>query len=258
MAAGDEWKITALREYMWRMARSKTRLAAPDNFASNSFLNKTISLQQLNITPMNIIFEDNENFFSLPTPTSSTGRGPSRPTTIAEALIDASRTIDKPLSRSSSGVQLRRVASDIRRQHRLEGHSPTLSGSATPKAPHVQLQTNSEASGSSTPVPIPTVNVSSIDGSPTSINSFDSGTVMRRIPSKNSLLNRNRELVLSKASAETSTISATAFGKVEPPFPKDALGSDLDQSMDRKEPEPEIKFRAAHNYGKFFATEDGS
>ncbi|KAI5795600.1 hypothetical protein EDC01DRAFT_58745 [Geopyxis carbonaria] len=241
MASDDEWKIVALREYILRMARSKPRLLSD---SVQSSLSTTIQLQDLKIAPQTIFFNGWESIFDA----NQASKGIAKPTTVADALIDASKTIDKPLKKSTSRLQLRRVASDIRRQQRSVEHNGSQpgTGSSTPIISHTQSETNLDTLSTSKAIQIPRLSVGGGSGSSnTSPSSVENNHVLRHKPSKNSLLNRG--MGPSKATAETSTVSATAFGKVEPPFARDNTKV-VESVIEAGTEKPVYKFRTAHSY----------
>jgi phosphoinositide-3-kinase regulatory subunit 4 len=240
MAPEDEWKIVCLREYIWRMAQSKPRLLSE---STHSLLSATISLQELKITPRTIFFDENESFFKRATAGSAPGT-PARPLTVADALMDASRTIDKSLKKSASNLHLKRIATDIQRQQRNaeSGQNSPVSGSTTP------IQTVQSDTSLSSPTPtkslqIPVVRVNGGSEPPGSPNSVENGVIsgLRRQKSSSSLLNRGTP---AKATSETSNISAIAVDRAETPTPRDTNN----RMVDVVSYEPLFKFRAAHSY----------
>jgi phosphoinositide-3-kinase regulatory subunit 4 len=234
MSADDEWKIMALREYIWRMAQSRPRLLS-DN---SQLLNSSISLQSLKITPRTVFFDDSETFFKLPV-SQPTLDNSAKSITIADALMDASKTIDRPLKKSPSG---QRIVS--RPQSRAEnGVSLPISGSNT-SINHGQSGINPSTSAVTKPLLVPKVSISGSSDS-SAPNSVENGNILRHQASKNSLLSRGKGS--TKATAETGTISATAFGKVAVSFAND---SEVEPSkiIDTDEDQPVYKFRAAHSY----------
>lgn len=232
MTPEDEWKVIALREYIWRMAQSKPQLLSDD---TPSLLNSTISLKNLHITPQTIFFDENESFFSLTTDTAaSTGN---RPHTIADALLDASKTIDAP-RRTASRLQTKRPQGmDIRRS-RLTGDGMSLSGSA-PTTPTAET---------SAPLAVPIVTVNGSSESSTAASSVENNSgghpLLRKKPSTLSLLARGQEA--GKAPPETGTVSVSAFGRVEHPFARN--GDGLSPKVVETAEAPVFKFRGAHSY----------
>lgn len=230
MTAEDEWKVIALREYIWRMAQSKTQLISDD---TPSVLNSTISLKNLNITPQTIFFDENESFFSLAADTSPpTGN---RPHTIADALLDASKTIDAP--RRSPSTRLKRPPGMEIRRSRLGGDSMSMSGSGPP----------TPTAETSAPLAVPVVTVAGSSESSTAASSVDNShngpALLRRKPSTLSLLARGQEA--GKAPPETGTVSVSAFGRVEHPFTRNGDGAlKVTETVET----PVFKFRGAHSY----------
>lgn len=250
MSTDDEWKVIALREYIWRMALSKPRLISEDHPPLSK---STISLQDLGITPHTVFFDENESFFHLAVPQTDTPAGSSRPATIADALLDASRTIDNPTRKVPSRLQPKRSTgvdiTDIMRS-RLNaevGANRSDSGSlATSAAVTVERDSN-QGPGLTVPWAAPSVPISGGSESSAAASSIENGNPLRRKPSTLSLLARGAEA--SKAAPETSTVPATAFGKVEHPFAK---GGDIGspKAVEVVTGQEEFNFRAAHSYGE--------
>lgn len=235
MTSDDEWKVIALREYIWRMAQSKPRLLSED---APSSINATISLKNLSITPQTIFFDENENFFSLANDAPPSA-GVNKPHTIADALLDASKTIDAP-RRSNSRLQVKRLQTmDIRRS-RLTSDGMSISGSR-PTTPTTEA---------TAPLGVPAVAVSGSSESSTAASSVDNSSgatnpLLRRKPSTLSLLARGQEA--GKAPPETGTVPATAFGKVEHPLTMRGNGDAGTKVVETVET-PVFKFRGAHSY----------
>lgn len=226
------------------MSRSKPRLLSE---SVSSLLAGTISLKNLEITPKTIFFNENESFFNMQMSTSASSSIQQRPGTIAEALIEASRAADRAQSKDNQR-SLRRVASDIRRVKRSNG-SVHGSGTTTPTLPHAQSETDLTRLAVNT-IAIPRLSVSGASASNASSPTSSIGSGLRTKPSKSNLM--NRELGPSKASAETSTVSATAFGQVEPPFGKDHTKIAAKMIAETQQEQPVYNFRSAHTYGEYF------
>ena len=250
MGPDDEWKVISLREYIWRMALSKPRLLSNEN---PPLAKSTISLQDLGITPHTVFFDESQSFFNLNMRTTDAATGNSRPATIADALLDASRTIDNSNRRAPSRLQLKRSAgvdiTDIMRSRFDSEAGINHSGSGSPTTPNpAGFGTESApVSGLSTPLAVPPVTITGGGESSTAASLVENGNPLRRRPSTLSLLARNVEA--SKAAPETSTVSAIAFGRVEHPFAK---GGDLSlpKAAETVAESEEFAFRAAHSYGK--------
>ncbi len=116
MTAGDEFKLLALREYIWRTAHLKPKTPLPQP----SYLNDVVQLKSLGITPHSIIFDETfrENHECNVEATPTTDKGSS---TVSEALVDAAMTIDDTTAR-------RRQKGYNNHQARLDSHISNLSG----------------------------------------------------------------------------------------------------------------------------------
>ncbi|KAI5806711.1 hypothetical protein DFH27DRAFT_498379 [Peziza echinospora] len=232
MTIDDEWKLIILREYMWRMANSKSRLSEED--PTLSLLNNIISLKELGITPQTIFFD-----FSKATQEEIEHvqqKARARPYTVTEALMDASRTIDDHDRRGSLQRAARRYSNSSTIRSRLtttqvlEGVSE---GVVQPPGPSSNVSIPTVAlNGSST-------DASTISGSP-SESIIQQNHALGHRSSMISLLNRGKD----KAAAETATISANAFGEVEHPFDAPSPGSYASSIHDGER----IMHSKAHNY----------
>ncbi|KAH0569235.1 hypothetical protein GP486_000052 [Trichoglossum hirsutum] len=259
MGPDDEWKLLALREYVWRMAPSK-----PKEGTGNAHLNNVINLKQLNITPLLIFFDENPQLFDNPVPRSeSQPSGANKgPHTIADALLDASMTIDdsivrrkKPNPSNGKGASARSLqAGTFGPRSTNSPASPPLS--ATPAETHdlsdQALDVEARTRVRDTPRVVINGGSTSGDASP-SVNSVSEGIPTansHNIRHKSSAVNLMNRADSTKAYAETGTTSANAFGKVEGPFARGAtLPPPPPLTPDRGDTRsPPIRFRAAHSY----------
>ncbi|KZF19387.1 ARM repeat-containing protein [Xylona heveae TC161] len=264
MAPEDEWKLLALREYIWRMAPRKPKEGA-GNAASH--LNNVITLKQLEITPQTVFF--NEKQYPLTQAELRTQRtqsqGEGAPHTIADALLDASSTIDNPGNRrkrplTSNGRESLEFApllgpGDV---ESAAIDSPTLPSpsSLPPSRPGEQQDILPlEPDGDS--------RVKSLRPSQVAVEaqeeSIDNGEVADGRPTKHnhhmrhqsSAMNLMNRADLSKAYAETSTTSTNVFGKVNSAMPREpSVHKSENTPKDQKSSESDysIRFRAAHTY----------
>ncbi|KAM0239090.1 hypothetical protein ACHAPO_003058 [Fusarium lateritium] len=185
----DELKLDALREFIWRLSKMKARDAST---ADGSTSNGVVSLKSLGVNPQTVFFND----APLRDPKAVVDlERPEEPYTIADALLDASMTID-----DSAGGK-RKVNSNRRVQSvgpRSSGRflSPTTAGrthSRTASASHVGQRGD--------------------DGS--FQESSSSRSAIRHQTSALNLLDRKDK---NKSIAQTGTTDANAFGEVEGPF----------------------------------------
>ena len=256
MSQDDEFKLLALREYIWLVAPKRPK-ADPDSVPS--YLNSILRLKEMSITPQTIFFETQK------TKTKSRRRdsGGERISeharskshnathTIADALLDASTTIDDPQSQ-------RKKSYANSRKERMNGHflaqprqiesrrgSSTSSLSTSPGHRHGSSNRSALRSDvasrqlGSTDGP----DYAQSDGSQTPTESLrvgrDNGKVgaIKHQSSAINLLNRRDT---TKTVAETSTTSANAFGKVDGPFSREPLettsNAQLDPADEKRDP----------------------
>jgi phosphoinositide-3-kinase regulatory subunit 4 len=196
----DELKLDALREFIWRLSKMKARDASTaDSTASNG----VVSLKTLGVTPQTVFFND----APLRDPKAVVDlEPPAEPYTIADALLDASMTIDDAAGGKKRINTNRRVQSvGPRSSRRLL--SPTSAG-----------RTHSRAASSGYTGQIGDDGAS--QGEPSS-----SRSAVRHQASALSLLDRKDK---NKSIAQTGTTDTNAFGEVEGPFaqsPADQLPS---------------------------------
>ena len=253
MTKEDEWKLVVLREYIWKMASSKSHLSDAEDPALG-FLNNIISLKELGITPQTVFFDFSKVSQSELEIVQQKSRAGGRPYSVAEALLDASRSIDDHGRRSIHERRSRRVSNGTIRPRVygtqiLEGVSEEMSRTSDPSssAPVPTLALN----GSST-------EASTLSGSPGDAHLAIAGGghshshALQHRSSMVGLLNRGKD----KAAPETGTVSATAFGEVDHPFDSHpgSYASSLqgDPAGDREwEREHRITHSRAQNYGQF-------
>ena len=250
----DETKFLALREYIWRLASLKARQTE----SHPAYLTNIINLRSINITPQTVMFDDQQIMDEPLRPINSNSDG-DRPHTIADALLDASMTIDDSIAKR------RRSAFNSHRA-RLNSHPSALA--ITPNG----ADTRSPVS----PTPIPSFSPNdmgspgtdtepqrrssakgralNVNGRPgdeeaetgSSVDSRDTTRSIHRASAIN-LLSRKES---SKTFAETGTTATNAFGRVEGPFSQatthpSALAMARDKENDSRE---NIRFRGAHTY----------
>ncbi|EER38543.1 protein kinase [Histoplasma capsulatum H143] len=228
MTQEDEFKLLALKEYIWRVA---TRRAKEGDTSSNPGLSHIISLSQHGVTLQTVFFEKHQD---LPQRRLSPGKskapaGERKVHTIADALLDASTTIDsvpgsrrknlipRGSGRMESGSSLR-VQLNIRDPASPESLSPTPPVGSQDSSRSPSDVEHRDVTHRHRPEP-PSArdrSLKRIDPDNLSV-ALPGGEVYRR-PSAISLLNRNET---AKAYAETSTTSTNAFGKVDAPFQRE-------------------------------------
>lgn len=208
MAAEDEIKLLALREYILKVSRHKL---SDDVDERQRMLNNIMGLNQIDVTPQTVFFDQRvpiRESKSRPRTSEQKSRRDERHS-LADALLDASTNMDEqalrrqaPSDYSSGTVTPSTRPLDI--QQRSTSDLRAEDGPAT---------TSEQASGSSRP------SVSNGGASPAGIDRF---SLRRNSPLE--LVHRTSGLHLmsrtnsAKADPETSTISENAFGKVDGQF----------------------------------------
>lgn len=234
MRSDEAWKVTALREYIWRMAHSRPKSIHSAELSTNSTklsLNKVLQLQQdLKLQMRTIFFEESPLIFNSDSSTISSSMDHCyRPTNFTDVLRDTSK---------STG-SIKKVNSNKLRSHEF---SPYIS-------PLTTSQPNSELMRASSRKDLENyLNLDPEIGTKDENSSLAKslvlgGRTLRHRTSTISLLNKGTEN--SKAVAETSTV--TAFGTVELPFNLHNIDSGTLVCMPT---ESHNQFRGAYSYGK--------
>ena len=258
LAQEDEIKLLALREYIWRLATRKARHTE----SHPAYLTNIINLRSINITPQTVMFDD-QQIMDEPLRqinSSSDGGGGERPHTIADALLDASMTIDDSIAkrrRSAFNSHKARLNSRTSALPRTPNGTDTQSPiSITPIMPSSPKDTGSPGTDieaqrrSATRGGASTVNGKPKDEDGDTGSSVESRELTRGIRLRTSAINLLSRKDSSKSFAETSTTAANAFGRVEGPFSHatahpSALVMAKEKENDARD---QIRFRGAHTY----------
>ncbi|KAI9741448.1 MAG: Serine/threonine-protein kinase [Claussenomyces sp. TS43310] len=255
MTSDDEFKLLALRGYIWRVAPSKQREPSGQH---PRYLNSVINLRNFNIMPQTVMFDDPRGLdepLRQIKPEANAGQG----RTIADALLDASTTIDESMTK-------RRRSAITGHKARLDKHnSGLLTVNGLEERRRTSLSPSPLASSPREPTSLntdmiirnkPSANAnedtlhdgklsddddSSVAETTVSANQRMANREMRHKPSAMSLLNRKDT---TKSYPETSTTSTNAFGKVQGPFTPLPLGREL-QVEDQQ---ANGRLRALHTY----------
>ncbi|KAI5463101.1 hypothetical protein BGZ63DRAFT_353125 [Mariannaea sp. PMI_226] len=192
----DEQKLDALREFIWRLSKMKARDAS--SMEGSTTPSGAVSLKNLGVTPQIIFF--NETPLVDPSIMASLDP-PAEPYTIADALLDASMTIDGPsagrkrpgLNTSKTPVQsgVPRSPNRLLAPHSLDTVGHSRSSSVT------HGQDSPDEGGSPLDVP------------------YVTRRIVRHQPSALSLLDRKDR---NKSVPQTGMTDTNAFGEVEGPF----------------------------------------
>ncbi|EXJ93366.1 VPS15 protein kinase [Capronia coronata CBS 617.96] len=207
MTPEDEIKLLALREYILRVSKHKSPGELEERQRT---LNNIIALNSIQATPQTVFFDQREALRrtkSRPNiATQQTARKDERHS-LADALLDASTSIDEQLARRSSP-------------------SGNASGAATPSMKPIDIGNRKISSITTDRGPAISVDEASTP-SRLIVGNSPAGTdrlSLRKISSPLELRHRNSGLNLmnrtdsAKADAEISTSSENAFGKVDGPL----------------------------------------
>ena len=271
MVTEDDFKLLALREYIWRMARTRPREAIN---APPSRLNDVLKLKEMDITPRTIFFETNRKPGKAQRRLSHDGSQASsfkeKPHTIADALLDASMTIDDSVAQRKKSY----VNSRKERINEIESLLPLPSGSPRPRqgsstlpvslssspGTHQTLRDHSappsdgEArrpsrllSRMNTDDTVGAESSTNRENAPRTGHQFERVNGVKHKSSAINLLNRKET---PKTVAETSTTSATAVGTVDGPFSRDEyanLSSALPEQAEQRQVPPAERY-GGHTY----------
>ena len=266
MGAEDEFKLLALREYIWRMASRRPKEGAGN---VSPPLNNMVKLKELSITPQTIFFEGHKKKNNARRRAShsefrSGGTkklSPVRPHTIADALLDASTTVDDSLAqRKISYINARKdrnqsvqpLLSEIRREG-SDISSPTYSPPIEQQRSRESSVFASDVESRSPKVPSNKTGDKIKTGNDTLIptGSLRTGNATERhgLKQKSSAINLLNKKDTLKTLAETSTTSTNAFGKVDGPFIRDASQETQTTRLNQGDEEPDMnQIRAGHTY----------
>ncbi|KAG2421150.1 hypothetical protein HFD88_000766 [Aspergillus terreus] len=257
MGPDDELKLLALREYIWRVSIRQT--SEFDN--GTSPLNNVITLAHCGVTPQTVFFDKNQNNKSRRSPSARTETSRTadrKPHTITDALLDASTTIDtSPGSRRNHlrsktqphkelGAALKNARQNTLDNVRATDDSPISSpiasspGGAPGSRGMSPPSSDTDRRGRHSPV-------QESSSTPTEAENPTVRNLVSGVQRKSSAINLLNRKETAKAYAETSTISANAFGKVG--VPSQRTPSRL-SSLDRKPAErPPQNYQINHSYG---------
>ncbi|KAI1174648.1 hypothetical protein F4777DRAFT_553444 [Nemania sp. FL0916] len=244
MAQEDEFKLLVLREFIWRLSQMKNRdLITQDNIARD--LDDVLNLRNLEVKLQTIMFDESagideqmwQNQEQRQQKATEPGQGPY---TIADALLDASMTIDEPVGRR------RRAAANIRRSR-----MSSRGGAVSPRTRDDRALSPSQALVSSPVDGSPRGSVAggrraNDDDASVSDAPYSSRRAIRHQSSALDLLNRKDS---GRSIAETGTTEENVLGQVGGPFIHGAPHRVVIPSTYNQEHiQSEAKQRAAHTY----------
>ncbi|KAH6635134.1 hypothetical protein B0J18DRAFT_38924 [Chaetomium sp. MPI-SDFR-AT-0129] len=214
LSAEDELKLLALREFIWRLSQIKARdSAVAQDTGNTAALNSIISLRELGINPLTIIFIEEASA----QPTITTEPDATAPRTIKDALLDASMSIDDPVgkkrraalnnhrSRLGSKDNVSPMSTESRRPLEDDAVGSPVTGQGSRDASQGPAAGRGKASTLS-----PLSDDGSVHDAP-----YATRRGLRHQSSAMNLMNRKDS---AKSVPETGTTEANAFGEVEGPF----------------------------------------
>jgi phosphoinositide-3-kinase regulatory subunit 4 len=254
LTSDDDIKLLALREYIARKARHTQSESQP------SYLTNIINLRDLKIMPQTIMFDD-QNVLDEPLrQANSSSDGTDKPHTIADALLDASMTIDDPIGKRRRSAFNNHKAR-LNSQTSLLPITPNGADTRSPVSPTPILSSSSKDTGSPGTDTEPRIRsyarsgALTANGKPTddevdTASSVDSREIAHSIRHRASAINLLNRKESTKTYAETGTTVTNAFGQVEGPFSQatahpSALALAKDKESGARE---QIRFRGAHTY----------
>ncbi|KAJ5184099.1 hypothetical protein N7492_001715 [Penicillium capsulatum] len=258
MTSEDEFKLLSLRDYIWRVSLRQSRDVEADT--SHPFAD-IISLSQHGVTPQTVLFD---KIASEKSRTASLERDesplphPSRPSTIADALLDASTTIERgPKSHQKHLRSKSQLHGGL--EHPRPSRLGDLGGESSSSSP---MASSPAAVPGSRPLSPPGSDIQSparrlssgqesSSTTPTNADNLSARAVSDRIQKKSSAINLLGRNETAKTFAETSTSSANAFGKVDAPVQRGGTPqpSALSHAYERKPVQSASRrYHANHSY----------
>ncbi|KAF3035232.1 Serine/threonine-protein kinase [Didymella heteroderae] len=241
MTPDDEFKLVALREYIWRVVhrrRADALASTPTKF------NNIVTLKDLGVNALTVIFDENvQHAVNKEWTASSQHERFSQPRTLQDALLDASTTeVDALTSRMPHAQgQAERLALEEGGEQRIAipPHSNSKVHGRGPPSSESSLRRNS--------LQIP----SSVSPTRSHLGSFGAADHAHTLQHRNSalsLLNKKE----NKALPEIGTTSANAFGKVDATHARERSRSRQPMSPlavdNPQRGSSQVRFRNAHNY----------
>lgn len=258
LSLDDDFKLLSLREYIWRLARSKKR---DSDAPFPPYLSNVINLRSINITPQTIMFDEqqslDEQHLQMKPSLDDNERGPH---TIADALLDASMTIDDSLARRrrsaynnhKARVNGPRTSVPIAVKQPDGSDSPSQLA-VSPDLGNPQLRNGDErrpSTRATTQNGTYKNNDDDASSLPETGSSVDSREINGGLHHRVSAINLMNRKDTAKSIPATSMTPTSAFGRVEGPFARTAGGPSALALVKESEGlvQDNIRYRAAHTY----------
>jgi len=243
LSVEDEHKLLALREFIWRLSKMRSRDPTSAGDAAN-VLGEEVKLMSLGAKLQTVFFDDEPLHQSAVSPSGDS----KAPYTIADALLDASMTIDddpvgkrRKAALNSHRARTGNMASVS--PHPMDRLQRRDSKDSTRRAP-LQLLQGSGRIGASSSSPTNDDASSTYDRSP----SISSRHSIRHQSSALSLLDRRDS---NKTIPEALTSEVNAFGQVEGPFsqiPQSPIKAGSAEQTPTSRPNTAAKIKVSHTY----------
>lgn len=240
MTADDEFKLVALRDFIWRVTQ---RRRMDDPGASSSRFSSIVALKDLDIIPQTVLFDNGAREVIERAQQQAQDHQAAAPRTIADALLDASTT-------EASGN--RKDSKSAQGGEGLSKDAPKGKPIDVPAQKGLSISTGAARSAQSSSLPDADVRRNSLQvprASPLSqspVGSLIAGEhshALRHRGSAKSLLHKDG----NKALAEIGTTSTTAFGKVDGSTTRETSRT-RQLPAERQRSPAGSRFKDAHNY----------
>ncbi|KAL7627508.1 Serine/threonine-protein kinase [Parahypoxylon ruwenzoriense] len=244
MVPEDEFKLLALREFIWRLSQMRNRdLITQDNIATS--LNNIIPLRSLNVKLQTIMFDESTAIEEPIWQQQRSSDADKGLYTIADALLDASMTIDEPVGRrrrAAINSHRSRFSSQTGIISPRTRDSKTLSPTQTQPSSPVDGAGFDEIRRASS-----TTRGRSSQDDDTSVSDapYSLRRAIRHRSSALDLLNRKDS---GRSIPETGTTEANVFGQVEGPFAQNPPPQITIPDNVIEDGRTGTRIRAAHTY----------
>ncbi|MCJ1472356.1 Serine/threonine-protein kinase [Lambiella insularis] len=270
MTADDDFKLLALREYIYRFAFNRPK----DTLAPITRLNSVMHLKEFNVTPQTVFFETRKKQKTVSRRFSHDGTTTTgirkTPHTIADALLDASTTMNGPhtlreksqagirIPQKSGGPAAHPLPAGFNESRRTSSNVPSpLSSSPGTRnitRDHLMPSTAPPTRASSrVPTRLSSAEDARSDGTSTPTESMKRGSGRDQINGlrpKGSAINLLNHKITPKTLAQTSTDDTYATGEMDVPLNANT-GDDASSALNghvERGPSPLASLRAAHTY----------
>lgn len=256
MTQEDEFKLLALRSYIWRVA---TRRTVEGETTISTSLNNIVTVSQDDVSPHTVFFNKKQGAKQRHTSPRKTRQDPDMKShTVADALLDASTTIDgdavsrrKHVRSKSQRPRGTETSLTIPQQSALEALRTDSSQNPSP----VSSSPGGPPESQSSSTPVSDVdrgdNVSrrrsSVQGTSTPKGLSAPELKDQNVRRKTSAIHLLNQRDNAKAFAETSTTSANAFGKVDAPVHRDSSTPEA-PATSQEEESPKFQYKPNHSY----------